>query len=327
VRSIKLPSWIEAPLGFDPLPVPPDVFSIEPGQLSYARFDRGDAGFEVGEFHRLDLHPDSFGSGPMGGSLVEQGAFEKTLSELLARLSTPAAAASLVLPDEWVRASFVTVDELPGQAGARDEILRWKLRRVVPFRVDELRLSSARVAPLPNQKEEQRYLVGFAVDSLLRRFEEIFDAHGVQLGQVSSRSLCWLQASATALEDAALGALLVVRPQAYTLIFCRYGEPVLHRHKGFAGEPGKPTSEEIVSRDLSLTRRYLEEHLERSAVDRVLMVAPQDWTTSWQAWAEEGLGCRPQVLGPASLPVAGPRQGVDWSELGPLLGAACREVA
>jgi type IV pilus assembly protein PilM len=263
----------------------------------------------------------------MGGSLVEQSAFEETLDHLLERLSTPAEEASLVLPDEWIRVSFVTVDELPGEARARDEILRWKLRRVVPFRVDELRLNSAPVAPLPKQKEKHRRLVSFAVDSLLRRLEEIFAKHGIRLGQVSSQSLCLSQAVALELEEAELAALLMVQPQAYTLVFYRHGELVVHRHKGFGGEPENPTSREIVSRDLQLTRKYLEEHLEHYDVDRILLVAPEGWATDWQDWVEDGLGCRPQLLDPASLPVAGPRQGIDWLQLGPLLGAACREVA
>lgn len=326
MRSIKLPSWIETPLGLDPLPVPPGVFSIEPERLCYARFDRGDAGFEVAEFHCVDLLADSFGTGPMGGSLVEQGAFEKALDELLERLSTPAVEASLVLPDEWVRVSFVAVDELPGDAAAQEEVLRWKLRRVVPFRVDELRLSSEPVTPLPKQKEKERHLVSFAIDSLLRRLEEVFSKHGIRLGQVSSRSLSLSQAIAAELEGEELAALLMVRPQAYTLIFYRHGEPVLHRHKGYRSEPENPASREIVSRDLSLTRKYLEEHLDHCDIDRILMAAPESWAEDWQGWAEDGLGCRPELLGPASLQVAGPRQGVDWYQLGPLMGAVCREV-
>ena len=52
------------------------------------------------------------------------------------------------------------------------------LKRLVPFRVDELRIGAQEVEPLPNQpaEEPERLLLGFAVDQLLTQVEDAFAA-------------------------------------------------------------------------------------------------------------------------------------------------------
>jgi len=91
----------------------------------------------------------------------------------------------LVVPDAWLRVSFSEITDVPRQAEARDEVLRWKLRRLVPFRVDELRVNAAEVAPLPVQEEPRRLLLGFGVEQLLAQIEDAFAAHHVHIGRIA----------------------------------------------------------------------------------------------------------------------------------------------
>jgi hypothetical protein len=309
------------------MPVPPHVFSVGPRRLRYARFDRLDTGSETSEYHAVDLVRRSFAEGLMGGPLLELAAFEQALDRLLETITVPVEAASLVLPDDWVRVTFMQVDELPRDAAARDEVIRWKMKKLVPFRVDELRLSGLEVEPLPDQEERQRHLLSFALDTLLQQLETIFSARGIRLGQIGGSSLCLLQALGEPLEDVGLGALVVVHPASYTMIFCRRGEPVMHRHKGFPGDPADPGSRSLVSRDLSLTRRFLDEQVGEPEVQRVILAAPEERREAWSRLIEEGTGRAPEAMGPEHLPVPGEALIADWHDLGPLLGAASREVA
>ncbi len=134
-------------------------------------------------------------------------------------------------------------------------MLRWKLKRLVPFRVDELRVSAAEVAPLPGPGgAPPALLLGFAVEQLLVQVEDAFNAAGVRLGQISNVSLSLLAATDPP-PGGGFAALMVVEDEGYTLVFSRGGEPVLHRYKGFAGALPEASRGSFVGRDLRLTRK------------------------------------------------------------------------
>jgi Tfp pilus assembly pilus retraction ATPase PilT len=217
----------------------------------------------------------------------------------------------------------------PPTGADREEVLRWKLKRLVPFRVDELRLTAQTVLPLPRQSEEEPYrvLLGFAVESLLTQLEDAFAHAGVRLGRITNASLGLVSAVARQLDDS-LSAVALVDGGGYSLIFVRDGEPVLHRFKAFAGSLPEGTRDGFVVRDLRLTRSFLEEQLPGVPVRRALVAAPAGERAAWTERLSRALDApaagvgREQLL---PLDAAVPR--TDWHRLGSMLGAAAREVA
>ena len=67
-------------------------------------------------------------------------------------------------------------------------MLRFKLKRLVPFRVDELRMRASVVPAFPGQ-DGQRLFFTFGVEQLLRDLEAAFQSRGVRIGQIASRTL------------------------------------------------------------------------------------------------------------------------------------------
>lgn len=343
MRSTRLLSSIKGLLGFDPLPAPPHVFSLEPRRLRYGQFTRSGGGFRFRAWREVALPADAFHSGILGGPLRDPRAFGEVLSRLLAEMGAPVRDASLVLPDTWLRVTFTEVGDLPRAHEARDEVLRWKLKRLVPFRVEELRIGAAPVSPLAGQAEPGRLMLGFAVEQLLAQLEETFAAAGVRIGQITNRSLATIAALARPDEDdsgapagtpaTAQGAplfwaLLEVEEAGYTLAFVRGSEPVLHRFKAFTGTLPEAARSSFVSRDLKLTRDFLDEQFPGSRLTRVVLAAPPELEPAWMERLREGLGQAASPLDGKHLP---PLQAegatAPWRELAPLLGAARREVA
>ena len=342
MKSTKSHSWTDGPfgrlLGFAPIPAPPQVFSLTPAKLRHAAFARDGAGWRLVDGRELSLPPDAFQHGPLGGPLRDPAAFGGLLAELLQRVAAPVRDASLLIPDAWLRVTFAESGELPKQAAARDEILRWRLKRLVPFRVDELRLSGEEVEPFPRQEEPRRVLLGFAVEALLAQLEQLFAAQGVRIGAISNPSLSLLGALRAPTAEA-LTTVALVDETSYTLVFARPTqaglEPVLHRYKAWTGDPSPAARAALVARDLRLTRTFLEENLPGARVADALLVAAPALTgeagVDWLGWLREGLGCPARALTAEQLgavPGGLPAGVFGWPlEAAPLLGAACREVS
>jgi hypothetical protein len=308
-------------VGLGAVAAPPHVFALDERRLAYGRFVAAGAGHELRELRRVELPADSFVPGPLGGVPRDPAAFAERLDQLLSGLSAPISQASLVLPDAWLRVAFVEIGELPRAADSREEIVRWKVKRLVPFKVDDLRLSFTEVATLPQQTEPRRLLVAFALEAVLASLEEAFAARGIWLGRITSASLALLPAVERPLATAGLGALAVVHDTGYTLLFTRRGEPVFHRFKGVDG----PARDGAVPRDLKLTRAFVAEHLPEAELDRVLLAAPADRVGDWSRWLAEGFGRPAEPLEALQLPLAATDR-VAWSEVAPMFGAVREEV-
>jgi hypothetical protein len=308
--------------GVGAVAAPPHVFTLDEGRLSYARLVPGPGGgHELRELRGVDLPADTFVPGVLGGAPREAAVFAERLGALLQGLSTPVQQASLVLPDAWLRVTFVETGDLPKAQPAREEVVRWKVKRLVPFRVEDLRLSWVEVAPLPQQTEPRRLLVAYALEVVLAALEDAFAARGIWLGRITSESLAVLPAVERALAPAALGALAVVHGTGYTLLFARHGEPVLHRFKGVDG----PGGDGSVPRDLRLTRAFVGEQLGEVPVDSVILVAPADRAAAWSRWLEEGLGRAAEPIETLQLPLVATDR-VAWADVAPMLGAVRQEV-
>lgn len=315
-------------LGFAPVPAPPHVFALDAARLRYGQFLRDRHGYRFRSWREAALPRDSFHAGMLGGPLRDPTAFRELVGGVVRGIQGGVREASLVVPDAWLRVAFAESGDLPKGVQARDEVLRWKLRRLVPFRIDELRVSAAEVDPLPNQEEPRRLLLGFAVEQLLAQIEEAFAAHGVRLGAISNTSLALLGALPEGREG--LTALALVEEAGYTLVFARGSEPVLHRYKGFTGALPDAARSGIVVRDLRLTRNFLEENLGSAPLARVLLVSPPEQEPVWVDTLSEGLGTAAAPLDGRHLPPLRAEDPVvppSWRDLAPMLGAARREVA
>lgn len=313
---------IERLFGLGPAPAPPHVFRVGPEELRYAAFEPGPEGWALVAERSVELPVEIFHTGVLGGPLREPEIFQGLVERLLEGVEIPDAA-SLILPDTWLRLTFTEIDELPRRRSQRQEVLSWKLKRLVPFRVEELRISATAVEPVPTQEAPQRLMIGFAIETLSSQLERALESAGVHVGRMTNDTLATLAALEHGISPADLVALVAVYGDSYTLTFVRRGEPLLYRYKAMT-----PTGigGEVVARELRMTSSFLGEHFPDLAVARVILAAPEEQQAAWSAWLGAELEAEVESLGPEHLELTRIRPGTPWAEVAPLLGAARLEV-
>jgi hypothetical protein len=326
VRSTVSPSWISRALGFAPVAVPPAVFAAGRRQLAFAGFRRDGRELQLREYHAVPLPEAVFSGGPLGGPVNDTAALEGAVATLLGRLSARPPRASLVLPDAWARGMTLELDQLPSSPAMALEVLRFRLRRLVPFRVEELRLAAAPIEPLGGQQEALRALVLLAAESICGAFERAFSARGVRLGQITNATLARLDGLAAGGRLPGLAALASVEHEGFVVAFARDGAPVAWRQKTFTEGLSDADRARLVASELRLTRTFLAERLSGARLSAALLAAPGSVEPFWRAVLEEGLDHPVVALQVTHLPISGP-VAAPPTELSPLVGAACREVA
>lgn len=313
-------------MGLEPQPAPPHVFALDGRQLRYGGFGHTAGGLSFDTYRVVDLPPGLFADGPLGGPVRDVTAWRELVADFVAGLGESVREASLVLPDTWLRLLFTEIEELPSKSVQQEEIVRFKLRRLVPFRLEDLRVSFAEVRPLPGQQMPLRLLVGFAIEVLVAQIEDAFSAAGSHLGQVTNSSLAVLAALGRKVGPDALAALVMVDRDTYTVSYVQHGEPLLYRFKAL-GELPPEALESVVRRDLHLTRTFVEQHRPDTSLARLVLAAdPEVAPAIWTAWLEHELGVRAEAMGLEHLPLVRPRTDLPWQEAAILAGGAAAEV-
>ncbi|MCG8460794.1 MAG: hypothetical protein MI919_31305 [Holophagales bacterium] len=299
------------------------MFSLGPRELRYAAFHSGPQGYAFDLEKRIELPEATFMAGALGGPMRDVQGFREHLVQLLGQVGTPVEEASLVLPDSWLRLTFSEITDLPRKADQRQQVLEFKLGRLVPFRVEELRISAVEVTPFPGQEEPRRLLLGFGIEALLAQIESAFDAAGVHIGSITNTTLAMASSLEHTMSAAEISSLIAVYDDSYTLSFYHSAEPMLYRYKDFA-DGG--IHAESVRRDLRMTASFLERHFPEAPFRRPFLSAPAELMDRWLSWTSEELEHPPEPLRMDHFALTRGRAGITWDQVAPLLGAASLEV-
>jgi hypothetical protein len=197
---------------------------------------------------------------------------------------------ALVLPDTTARVTLVPTVEVPARKAREvDELLRFRLRKSIPFEVRDARLAYA----IGGDSASDTVAVAAAHGPVVAQYEEACRAVGLEPGLVEIAGLALLRAAFP--PGAAGDGLLVNWDDGYvTIILARQGWPILLRT--LSGAAVKAPAD--VVREVSSTLIYYRERLGGSGIDsafvRSAAIPPEDAVEGLAA----AIGFTPAVLDP-----------------------------
>jgi type IV pilus assembly protein PilM len=239
---------------------PLSAFEVRTGSVGVVRLGREGGGVALRAAASLELPEGCLALSVSEANVKSPEAFQAAIASLAERVGlAEGGRVGLVLPDPVARVSLVPAAELRARRrGDLDDLIRFRLRRSVPFDIKESRVAHVEFPAGPGG--EARSLVGAIALAVLDSYEAPLRALGLEPGLVELSGLALLRAAGP---PAAGDELLVNWDAGYvSLLLTRDGRPLLLRT--LTGEPASRAAD--VAREIANTVLYYRERLAGSAL-------------------------------------------------------------
>lgn len=177
----RVTRWLEA------LPHPPLACEIAPGYVAAARWTR--RGTSLDGFAVEPLPDGAILPSAVETNLIDAAAVRAAVARAFSRLHAKGQDVALFLPDPVIRVFVLHFDEFPRAASEAVPMLRWKLKKSVPFEAEETLVSYMRQAP---REEGVDIVTGLARLRIVREYEQLAESAGMSPGVVMSSTLAAL---------------------------------------------------------------------------------------------------------------------------------------
>jgi hypothetical protein len=253
-------------------PPPTTCWSIDPAVVAAIRQDG------KGMLHwAADPAPAGlFDVGPVGLQSLDRDALGASLGSVQGRIQG-AGRAAVIVPTGWFRSFRLDFDELPRKAAELEQVVQWRLKKLLPIKPTELRISSV---PLKPRDDLRPVVTVVGVDRAIAELEGAFADAGVELGLITTRMF--------ALAHHAGGGcrLWVQQEQGFmSLLLNEETVPRFIRTKPLAG--GAELTPTIV-RELNLALRFVRDKLGvESDIELELSIESPEVESALEAWCAE----------------------------------------
>ena len=197
----------------------------------------------------VDVPDGTFEVGPVGLQAVD----EEKLRPVLARLQDEVEGtnrAAVVVPTGWLRTHILEFDQLPRRQADINEMVLWRLKKLLPVAPASLRLATVTQPP---SEGARRLLVLVGVERAMAGLESVFESVGVSPGLISPRVF------AVADGKGAASRVLAVQQESgfLSIMLLLNDQPKVVRTK-----PLPDNDWSVVERELGLTLGYIRASLE-----------------------------------------------------------------
>lgn len=203
----RMACWLDA------MPHPPLAIEIAADRIAAARCSRAGSldGFTVEVLPRGAIVPSAVET-----NIVNPAAVRSAVVNACGRLRAREEEVALILPDPVIRVFVQHFEEFPRSPQEAIPMLRWRLKKSVPFEAEETLISYMRQAPRENGVD---VVTALARLRIIREYESLAESAGLHPGVVQSSSL----AAISILDDEKPTLLARVSGSALTTAIVRHG--------------------------------------------------------------------------------------------------------
>lgn len=198
----------------DTTPHPLIACEIAADYVAAARWSR--TGMGLDSFAVEPLAPGAIFPTPVESNLVDAAEVRAAVGRVFSRLRVKNEDVALLLPDSVIRVFVLHFEVFPRDAEEAIPILRWRLKKSVPFEAEETLISYMRQSP---REDGVDIVTGLARLRIVREYESLVESVGMSPGVVMSSTL----AAVPLLPDGRPALLARVAGESLTTAIVREG--------------------------------------------------------------------------------------------------------
>lgn len=206
-------------------------------------------------------------------NMTSPEAVSLAIRNALASVAPSTHSVTVVIPDTAVRVFVLDFDSIPARASEAIPVLRFRLRKMVPFDVEHAGLS---YQVLSESKTEARVLVAVVPSNILDEYETVVRGAGYEPGAVMPSALAALATLES--DEPRLAACL--SKVAITTSITRGDDLLLYRTLDLPDDPGQRLLE--VQRSVAVAAAYYEDKV--SVLPKELYFAGNGTAADFERW-------------------------------------------
>jgi len=243
---------------------PPPSVSLEvaPGRVTGLRL-AGGARPAIAAHATRGLPPVTVVPSLLTPNILDQATVAAAIREVLRQVGGGRRVA-LVLPDDAARVSIVRFESVPARHADLEAMLRWQVRKSVPFRMEDAQVTWAEGMRLEDGHRE--FVVVTARREVVAQYEQVCEEAGAHAGLVDLATFNLINLVLAGSADRTGDWLLVhVAPTSTSLAIVRAGMLAFYRHRSLDDE------QDSLSDLVHQTAMYYEDRLAGRGFGRVLL--------------------------------------------------------
>jgi type IV pilus assembly protein PilM len=241
----------------DVAPHPLIACEIAPGYIAAARWNR--AGTVIESLAVEPLPPGAIKPSAVETNLAGSAEIRAAIERVFERIQAKTRDVALFLPDPVIRVFVLHFDVFPRAASEALPLLRWRLKKSVPFEADETVISYMRQAA---REAGVDIVTALARMKIVREYEQLLQAVGMSPGMVMSSTL----AALPLLNDRKPALLARVAGKAMTAAIVRDGILCGYRCVDLPAEEADITPQALLDEIYPLAAYYQDSWHERVAM-------------------------------------------------------------
>jgi Tfp pilus assembly PilM family ATPase len=166
---------------------PPDAaIEIAPDSVSIAVVGSRGSEAVIQAFGSAELAPGALTASLTGHNVVDRAAVAQALRSACERAGHRPRRAALLIPDLSARVSLVRFDQIPSRRDDLDQLIRWQIKKSLPFAVEEASVTHSTGVRTESGGE---FVVVAARHDVVAEYEGVCDDLGIHAGLVDLSTL------------------------------------------------------------------------------------------------------------------------------------------
>lgn len=171
----------------DDMPHPPLVFEIAATHVAAAHWGRSFG--HLASYFSSPLPEGTVVPSATQANIADAAALNSAIRSVLARVPAEGQSVALLVPDPVIRVFILLFDTFPRRSEEALPLLRWRLKKILPFDADEAVISWIRQE---NKEGKPEIVAAVARQKIIREYESALEERGVLPGVVQSSALATL---------------------------------------------------------------------------------------------------------------------------------------